>query len=117
MILPRGRLGEDRGSGSVLVIVVVAVTVLLTGVLGLLAGAQAARGRAQTAADLGALAAAERALRGRPDPCGAARDVVGRNGVTLTSCDVEGGGVVAVRATAGAPVGDATAHARAGPRP
>ncbi|WP_454050761.1 Rv3654c family TadE-like protein [Cellulomonas sp. Marseille-Q8402] len=110
------RWGSDRGSGSVLVLVVVAVTVLLTGALGMLVGAQVARSRAQAAADLGALAAAEHLLRGRAGPCAVARDVVERNGAVLASCTVEGGGVVAVRSTAAAPVGDATARASAGPR-
>lgn len=109
--------GRDRGSGTVLVIAVLAVAVLLVGALGLLAGAQRARARAQSAADLGALAAADRALRGRPDPCGTAGDVVERNGAVLAGCAVEPGAVVAVTATVATAVGEARADARAGPRP
>ncbi len=99
-----------------LVLALVGVAVLLAGALGVLAAAQAARVRAQTAADLGALAAAERLLRGRDDPCGVAGTVVARNGAVLAGCAPGPGGVVDVRATVGLPVGEAVATARAGPR-
>ncbi len=112
-MLPRA---GDRGSGSVLVIGIVAVAVALGGVVGLMAGVQGARARAQTAADLGALVAAQRLLAGGGDVCVRARETVERNGASLTGCDQEGGGVVEVRAAVRSPVGDASARARAGPR-
>ena len=62
--------GDDQGSGTVLLLALVAVTLVVAALLGLLGSAQLGRGRAQTAADLGALAAASRCGRaaGRPVP-------------------------------------------------
>ncbi|MBW0256267.1 histidine kinase, partial [Cellulomonas sp. PS-H5] len=113
----RGRGGtRDRGSASVLVVGLVGVVVLLAGTLGLLGVVQAARGRAQAAADLAALAAAERRLRGHADPCGLAREVAARNGAALAGCTAVGEGDVHVRTTVRTVVGDAAAEALAGPR-
>ncbi|MBO3101829.1 Rv3654c family TadE-like protein [Cellulomonas fengjieae] len=107
---------DDRGSGTVLVLALVAVSLVVAGLLGLLASAQLARGRAQTSADLGALAGAEQALTGRAgDPCATVREVVGRNGGRLTSCVDEGAGVLTVRVSVAGAAGAATAWARAGP--
>ncbi|NKY12332.1 Rv3654c family TadE-like protein [Cellulomonas hominis] len=106
----------DRGSGAVLVIALVAVSVLLAAALGLLVAAQGARGRARTAADLGALAASERLLAGAGDGCGLAGEVAARNGATLQACTQHGGAVVTVRAAVALPWGTAVAEARAGPR-
>ncbi len=117
----------DRGSGTVLLLgVVSAALVLLVGTTLLVRAAQA-RGVAQSAADLAALAAAERAAGGDaalvgagPDraaggPCTVARDVAARNGARLTGCLTEPGGIVHVTTAAAAGVGTATASARAGP--
>ena len=119
---------RDSGSGTVLVVALVAVVLVLAGALGLLTGAQSARGRAQTAADLAALAGAEviSAPRGlvlaaeavaAALPCEVAGDAVGRNGARMTTCRVIGGRVVEVRTIvpAGLGLGPATATARAGP--
>lgn len=111
---------QERGSATVLVLALVAVSgVLLLG-LGLLAGTQAGRAGAQTAADLAALAAADAANVGSGDPCGVAAEVAGRNNAQLTSCTLDELGVVqvstATKATfAGRTAGTATATARAGP--
>ena len=102
-----------------------AVVVLLALAVGALGAAQRARGSAQAAADLGALAAAT-AWRQGADPCATAAEAVRRNGGEVVSCAPEDGGVVGVRVSraaiapevgpwAGA-LGDAGAHARAGPR-
>ena len=108
--------GRDRGSGTVLLLALVAVALVVAALLGLLASAQLGRGRAQTAADLGALAGAARLLEGRPgDPCPTVADVVRRNGGTLSSCTDEGAGVVTVRVVVRGAAGSATASARAGP--
>jgi len=105
----------------------VAVALLLLAVLSLLGRAQAARGAAQTAADLGALAAAQHLVGAANGPdvgtaytiggagaaCDIARDVVVRNGAVLTGCAILDGGIVRVStARAGGP-GTARAHARA----
>lgn len=112
----RSRTRDDRGSGTVLLLALVAVALVVAALLGLLASAQLARGRAQTAADLGALAGASGMLAGRPgDPCAAVGEVVRRNGGTLGSCADEGAGVLTVRVVVVSATASATAWARAGP--
>ena len=107
----------DRGAGSVLGLSLVSVVLVLAVGVTALAGAVHARGVAQTAADLGALAAAE-VLHGRDgqaDPCGAAARVVRANGAEPGGCVVRGD-VVEVVARVTVPVGPpARATARAGP--
>ena len=106
----------DRGSGTVLVLAVVgALAVLLTTALLALAAMQA-RGRAQTAADLGAIAGAA----SFSDRCATAGRVVTANGAALTDCAVEGTHVRVRAAVAvswgGRPTGlVARAAAHAGP--
>lgn len=77
---------RERGSGTVLVLAVLgAMSVVLASAL-LVLSAMQARGCAQTAADLGALAAA-----GHGDQsCEVARWVIAANGAELTMCAVEG---------------------------
>ncbi|GAB2463568.1 hypothetical protein GCM10027063_01070 [Promicromonospora xylanilytica] len=117
-----GRSGREseRGAGTVLVLGIVGVVLLLAAGIAALGAAQNARGAAQAAADLGALAGAT-ALRDGFEPCATAGAAVGRNGAELASCEVLGGGVVRVVAerAAGGPggaLGRASASARAGPR-
>lgn len=62
-----------------------------------------ARHRAGGAADLAALAAADRALEGAAEACRSAREVAGAQGAEVVRCAVEG------------EVADVTARARAGP--
>ncbi|KQS99403.1 Rv3654c family TadE-like protein [Cellulomonas sp. Leaf395] len=110
-----GQRGEE-GSGTVLLLALIAVALVVAGLLGLLASAQLARGRAQTAADLGALAGASGLLAGQPgDPCATVAEVVRLNRGRLSSCTDAGGGVVTVRVVVAAATGSATASARAGP--
>ena len=111
----------ERGAGTVLVLGIVAAVLVLALGLAALAHAQAARGTAQTGADLAALAAATAARDGW-DPCGRAREVAARNAVAVTACAAQGGGVVRddVASTDGVTVlgvalGRASAAARAGP--
>lgn len=107
---------SDRGAGTVLLLGVVAAALVVAGGLGLLGAAQAARWRAQTAADLAALAGAAAARAGTADVCGTADEVVARNGATTVACVREGDGVVRVEASSRGVWGDARAVARAGPR-
>ncbi|MBA8811118.1 Rv3654c family TadE-like protein [Promicromonospora sukumoe] len=114
------RRDPERGAGTVLVLGVVAAALLLAVGIAALGAAQNARGAAQAAADLGALAGAT-ALRDGFDPCGTAGAAVTRNGAELAACEVLGGGVVRVVATRAAvgpagELGSARATARAGPR-
>lgn len=118
-----GERDRERGAGTVLVLGLVAVALLLAVGVAALGAAQNARGAAQSAADLGALAGAT-ALRAGFDPCGTAHAAVSRNGAEVVACEVLGRG--AVRVVAACPVGgpgrafvpgSARASARAGPRP
>jgi secretion/DNA translocation related TadE-like protein len=119
-----GRRDSERGAGTVLILGIIAAVLLLALGIAALGAAQNARGAAQAAADLGALAGAT-ALRDGFDPCGTAGAAVARNGAEVASCEVLGGGVVRVAATRapagvsgafGGALGPARASARAGPR-
>lgn len=110
---------DDAGTATVLAAAAVGVLVLLLG-LGLQVGAATiARHRAESAADLGALAGARAVVRGRDVACGRAEAVVAGNGARLVACSVEGWTVVVDTATSCGCVpsvsGDATGRARAGP--
>lgn len=110
---------RERGSGTVLIAGIVGAAVLLFGAGAALASAQLASGRARTAADLAALAAAGSTVRLEPVAgCAAAATVARANGARTTRCTDLGGGdfevIVAVRPGLGR-LGEATARARAGP--
>ncbi|MFC7404430.1 Rv3654c family TadE-like protein [Georgenia alba] len=115
-----GTMDDDpqRGSGTVLGLALIALLLTATLVVVGLARAVHARGVAQTAADLGALAGAT-ALHagGAAEPCAVAREVVSTNDAELVTCrvageDVEVGASVAVVAE-GWPVEGRELHARA----
>lgn len=124
---PAGRLGRSRahpatrdaGAASVLVLALASVLALIACVLVALAVAGTSRHRAAVAADLGALAAAGRALQGPAAACALADQVVSAQGGQLTGCWVDGeiseievsvrpGGTVGM-------LGTARGRARAGP--
>ncbi|QFQ29428.2 hypothetical protein EEW87_002425 [Janibacter melonis] len=121
----RGGAGE-RGSGSVLVLgVVAAVLVVLTATL-VLSGALSAAHRSRGAADLSALAAAGEAVDGASPAaaCGVAEDLARANGARLRSCVVGPDGVADVDVVVAVPVHVAgitpramPGRARAGPAP
>jgi secretion/DNA translocation related TadE-like protein len=122
----RNRIRDsDRGSGTVLVLALVAAagTVLLT--ISLLFLAETGRGAAQAAADLASLAAAGRLADTGPgvddgaveQACALARQTAALNGCELVGCRYRGDGVVDVVAVRGTVVGVARAAARAGPSP
>ena len=112
----------DRGSATILAVGLSAV-LLCSGVLGL-AVVQAAlvTGRAQTAADLAALAGAQ----ARADQCEASAGVARANGASMTRCDANGLDVVVevalpapplvqrIALVIGRPAGVVLARARAG---
>lgn len=105
----------ERGSSTVLVAALVgAGAVVLVLLLGL-GEVVRARAVAQTAADLGAVAAATATARPTGlDPCGTAIEAVTRAGAELTGCELIGRDV-AVTTRVPTTVGDAVARARAGP--
>ncbi len=95
--------------------VAVLVTVTLGGAL--IGSAVVARHRAQSAADLAALAAAARVAAGPAVACGEARAVAGAMHATVRGCDIDQLDVIV---TVAVPVGgrigtEARAAARAGP--
>ncbi|MFE9556219.1 Rv3654c family TadE-like protein [Streptomyces sp. NPDC006703] len=110
----RGARGGDRGSATVWVALTVAtMCAVFAAVLGL-GQVVAARHRAGGAADLAALAAADRALWGSPDACAKAAEVARAQGAELVRCSVAGEiADVRVRARFG-PYGP-TVRSRAGP--
>lgn len=113
---------RERGSATIWVLALMAL-VWFTAAAVLLDGqVRAARQQASTAADLAALAAAERALQGPDAACRAAAEIADANGARLRRCGVEGSiadVTAAVRLPApAAPLTSAdraTARARAGP--
>ena len=123
-VSPRRRVcwRSDDGSGSILTLAVAGVVVVLAAALGLDVQATVARTRAQSVADLSALAAARQAQRaafaapGAVDPCGRAGEVAAHNGGTVVRCTERTGGEVAVEAAVSTPLGTAHATALAGAR-
>ena len=110
---------SERGLGTILVLAV--VTLLLAVLGGVLALGQTliARHRAASAADLAALAAADRALEGSAVACAAAAAIAAEHAAVLTTCRLDGD-IVDVTAAFPLPAalrafGPATARARAGP--
>lgn len=89
-----GGCARDRGSMTVLMLGVIAGALVLAVLVGGLVRGITARGHAQAAADLGALAAGEVAAVGGPAPCEVAQRVVERNGAALAACTVGDGGMV-----------------------
>ncbi len=121
---PSTRAGwGDEGAGTVLALGLVALLAVLVLAVAGVGTAVVARHRAAAAADLAALAGADRTAGRAPGaPCPAAAVVARRNGAALVSCVVAGDGSVSVRATCGLPgpwrrLGVAAAVARAGHPP
>jgi secretion/DNA translocation related TadE-like protein len=114
------RASCDSGSGTVLALGLVAVLASLVLVCAALGAAIVARHRAAAAADLAALAAADRSLGRAPGvPCAVAGEVTQANDARLTGCRVDGDGSVIVRVRVRLPapwarLGVAEAAARAG---
>jgi secretion/DNA translocation related TadE-like protein len=110
----------DRGSGALWVLAV-SMIVVLSAALGAVRGIAAlARHRAESAADLAALAGAIHAVSGVDDACGVARSIAAGNAATVARCDVDGSIVtVTVSCSLAGGLGrwHAQASARAGPVP
>lgn len=109
----------DRGSATVLVLASVAVLCVVAAAGVVLGQAAVTRHRAEAAADLGALAAADRVLEGPVAGCARAAAVVRAGGAALTRCDWEAA-VVSIEVEVRPPgvlggLGRARARARAAP--
>lgn len=113
-----GRMRDDRGMATLLVCCCAMAMVALT-LLALQVGtATVARHRAETAADMGALAGAAVVLNGARAACDAVAAVVTANGGMLDECTLHGADVlvvVSMDVTIGPLTRRADAHARAGP--
>jgi secretion/DNA translocation related TadE-like protein len=110
--------GGQRGSATPFAVACLGVLVLLAAALGVVAAMVHAERRAQSAADLAALAAAQSLARGA-DGCAAGLRVAATNGAELTSCEASGREVrLRVEVTGPRWLGqsaDLEAEARAGP--
>jgi len=113
-----GRLHGDAGSATVWVLATGLVVVLAAAALAAVGSATVARHRAQAAADLTALAAAQRAVEGETAACTRAAEVSALNGARLVACRLDGLDMIVtvdVVPAGGAAWGAARASARAGP--
>jgi secretion/DNA translocation related TadE-like protein len=110
---------DDRGSASLWVLGVGLTVLLFAGAVAAAGSVLVAKHRAQTAADLGALAGAVRAAEGPDVACARARQIIEGNGASLVECRVDGLDVVigvdVEPAGVGRAIGPARARARAGP--
>ncbi|EME18768.1 Rv3654c family TadE-like protein [Rhodococcus triatomae] len=107
---------DDRGSATVTACFVILALLGITVAVGHVGSAVVARHRAQSAADLAALAAATAAVRGTDAACAAAGGVAGRSRATVRECRLDGwDAVVTVVVSVGLGSGEAVAAARAGP--
>ena len=112
------RRREDGGAATVLVLAAAVVLAFAAAVGVMVGGAVLARHRADTVADVTALAAARRLLLPASEACLAARRTAEANAGRLRSCEVRGPTVV-VSVTTAPPVwlawlGGASGRARAG---
>lgn len=108
---------SDQGSGTVLVVAAVSVVLTVTMAALVLGSAVVGSHRARSAADLGALAGARSAQSGSPGtkPCAEAARVARANGATVSSCSLVGVDVWLAVTVPAWPTGSASARARAGP--
>ncbi|MFD4181258.1 Rv3654c family TadE-like protein [Rhodococcus sp. NPDC058514] len=110
---------DDRGSATVLACWAMLALIAVAALVIHLGSAVSARHRAQSAADLAALAAAAALEHGGEAACASAATIAGRMRASVRDCRVEGWDVVVtvgVRLPLPAVVGgDAVAAARAGP--
>ncbi|MFF5975319.1 Rv3654c family TadE-like protein [Streptomyces sp. NPDC012769] len=117
----------DRGAATVWTAIAACALCVVFGAVLALGQAVTARHRAGGAADLAALAAADRALWGEEDACAAASRVAMAQGATLVRCDVRedvadvtaqvtlGPWTTAIRSRAGPPLSSPLQGPPAGP--
>lgn len=82
---------RERGSATLWVLALASVVWFSALAVVLVAGARAGRHRAGAAADLAALAAADRAIEGKGVACRAAAQVARASGARVVACAVHGG--------------------------
>lgn len=117
--MARRRWKRDRGAATVWVLASGAMTILVALAVSAAGAGIVARHRAQSAADLGALAGAAHAMEGEAAACAGADAIVVANGGRMVRCGLAGLDVsVTVElspAGVAAVAGSARATARAGP--
>ncbi|GGL36740.1 Rv3654c family TadE-like protein [Planomonospora parontospora] len=118
--VPRAADRRERGSATVWTVAVMAVLFALAVTVVLTGTARVARHRAQSAADLGALAAARLVFTEPGRGCAEAASLAAANGARLLRCSTGTDGIVDVQVAVGfsLPVAgdrEASARARAGP--
>lgn len=114
----RRRNGRDSGVATVYACLGCVLLLVVTGLAVQLGAGVLARQRAETAADLSALAGAANVLQGPDIACAAAVAVASANDAAAESCSVSGPEVrvtVTVLVNAGPLIGSAAGRARAGP--
>jgi secretion/DNA translocation related TadE-like protein len=115
----RRRRSNDRGSATIWAAGVIAALLVIAAAVLEVGAATDTRHRADSAADLAALAAAEYAPDGEPSACGRARWVAAGMNARLDSCRLAGWDALVVvdAQPPGLLIGlpPVTAHARAGP--
>lgn len=84
------RAEQDRGSATVLVAISIGTLAAVLVVVLQIAGAVIARHRAETAADLAALAAAAAVVWDAGSACARAGSVASANGARMSSCEILG---------------------------
>lgn len=85
--------------------------------LSLLGAGLLGQARADTAADLSALAGADALAAGSGDPCAVAAEVASRNDAVLSSCERRDWDILVQVSTEAPGIGSVSATARAGPGP
>ncbi|MFN8191887.1 MAG: Rv3654c family TadE-like protein [Nocardioidaceae bacterium] len=110
--------GDEIGAATVLVVAVAGLLLLVGAALGVVTALVTDHRRAQSAADLAALAGASALATGR-GPCEEARRVALANDATLAACSLRGADVLVEVVVSGPRwwgwAGDPSARARAGP--
>jgi len=116
-VLRPGRVaGGEDGSGSIWILGIGLALLVLLGVVATAGAMIMARHRAETAADLGALAGAGHAVEGGQAACAAAGRIVTANGGSLVGCRLEAFDlIVTVEVRGPRGWGVSRASARAGP--
>ncbi len=84
---------DETGAATVMVVAFLGLLLVIGAGTGAVAGVFVAHRRAESAADLAALAAARQLVRGG-DPCPAAARIAGENGAKLEACHRDGTTVV-----------------------
>ncbi|WP_433828074.1 Rv3654c family TadE-like protein [Actinoplanes sp. CA-015351] len=106
---------RDRGAASILVLAF-GLVLLTAGLAAATVGtAQVARREARNAADLGALAGAQKAVLGTEPACHEAARIVALNHARMTSCVLDGLDLVIHTEVPTGRLGTARSAARAGP--